>query len=225
MLSDADWVALQLTLRLALTVTVMLLIIGTPLAWWLSRTRSFWKKPVSALVALPLVLPPTVIGFYLLIGFGPEGPLGRLTQALGLGLIPFTYTGLVVASMLYSLPFVVQPLHTAFESLGERPMEVAATLRAAPLDRFFTVIVPLSRSGFLTATVLGFAHTVGEFGVVLMIGGSIPGETRLVSMQIYDHVEAFDYAAAHGLAGFLLLFSFLVLLALYATNPRLRRFP
>ncbi|MFC4252944.1 molybdate ABC transporter permease subunit [Sinimarinibacterium flocculans] len=224
MLPADDLAALWLTLKLAATVTLLLLLIGTPLAWWLARSRSWWKRPAQAVVALPLILPPTVLGFYLLIAFGPQGPLGKVTEAIGIGLLPFTYEGLIVASMIYSLPFVVQPLCNAFESLGERPLEVAATLRAGPLDRFLTVVVPLARPGFLTGAVLGFAHTVGEFGVVLMIGGNIPGETRLVSMRIYDHVEAFDYAAAHGLAGVLLIFSFLVLLVLYVFNPRLRTF-
>ena len=224
MLSDADITALWLTLKLAATVTFLLLLIGTPLAWWLARAQGWWKQPLSAIVALPLVLPPTVLGFYLLVGFGPNGPLGQATQALGLGLLPFTFTGLVVASMLYSLPFVVQPLQSAFETLDERMLEVAATLRAAPLDRFFSVALPLAWPGVLTGAVLGFVHTVGEFGVVLMIGGSIPGQTRVVSVQIYDHVEAFDYAQAHSLALVLLLFSFAALLALYAFNPRARSF-
>ncbi|MGQ0529105.1 MAG: molybdate ABC transporter permease subunit [Panacagrimonas sp.] len=221
-LSDADLAALWLTVKLATVVTLLLLLIGTPLAWGLARARGAWKRPVAAIIALPLVLPPTVLGFYLLIAFGPNGPLGQLTQALGLGLLPFTFGGLVVASMLYSLPFVVQPLQNAFEAIDERTLEAAATLRAAPLDRFFSVVMPLARPGFLTATVLGFVHTVGEFGVVLMIGGSIPGETRVVSVQIYDHVEAFDYAQAHALAAVLLVFSFVVLLALYWFNPRVR---
>ena len=222
--SDADLQAIGLTLRLATLTTVLLLIIGTPIAWWLARTSSRWKGPVGAVVALPLVLPPTVLGFYLLVAMGPNGPVGRLTESLGLGLLPFTFWGLVVASVFYSMPFVVQPIQNAIEALGERPLEVAATLRAGPWDRFFTVVVPLARPGFLTAAILGFAHTVGEFGVVLMIGGNIPGETRLVSVQIYDHVEAMDYAQAHWLAGSLVLFAFLVLLALYSLNPNQRRF-
>lgn len=214
-LSDADLTAIGLTLRLATVVTLLLLLIGTPLACWLARTRSRWKGPISAVVALPLVLPPTVLGFYLLLAMGPDGPIGQLTQALGLGTLPFTFWGLVVASVFYSMPFVVQPIQNAMEALGERPLEVAATLRASPWDRFFTVVLPLARPGFVTATILGFAHTVGEFGVVLMIGGNIPGETRVVSVQIYDHVEALDYGQAHWLAGAMILFSFLVLLALY----------
>ena len=219
-LTSADWSAVWLTFQLATVSTVILLLVGTPIAWWLARTRSKWKGVVGALVALPLVLPPTVIGFYLLVAFGPQGPLGRLTEALGLGLLPFTFSGLVVASLIYSLPFVVQPLVAAFAAIPERTLETAATLRAGPLDTFFSVVLPLARPGYLSATVLGFAHTVGEFGVVLMIGGNIPGATRVVSVQIYDHVEALDYTPAHWLSGGLLVFSFLVLLALYALQPR-----
>ena len=223
-LSPADLAAIRLTLELAAATTALLLALGTPIAWWLARSRSWWKGPVGAVVALPIVLPPTVIGFYLLVALGPNGPGGQLTQALGLGLLPFTFAGLVVASVFYSLPFVVQPIQNAFEAMGERPMEAAATLRAGPLDRFFTVAVPLARPGFLTATVLGFAHTVGEFGVVLMIGGNIPGVTRVVSVQIYDYVEALEYADAHALAAIMLAFSFLVLLTMYLANPtRARR--
>lgn len=216
--SDADLAAIWLTLRLAGLTTFLLLLIGTPLAWWLAHARSLWKGPVGAVVALPLVLPPTVLGFYLLLAMGPNGPVGQLTQWLGIGTLPFTFWGLVVASVLYSMPFVVQPIQNAIESLGRRPLEVAATLRAGPWDRFWTVVVPLARPGFMTATILGFAHTVGEFGVVLMIGGNIPGETRVVSVQIYDHVEAMEYPEAHWLAGSMVIFSFLVLLALYATR-------
>ena len=222
-MSLPDLGAVWLTLRLAGVTTLLLLLIGTPIAWWLARTASFWKGPVGAVVALPIVLPPTVIGFYLLVVMGPNGPVGHFTQALGLGMLPFTFSGLVVASVFYSLPFVVQPLQNAFEAVGERPLEVAATLRATPLDAFFSVVLPLARPGYLTATVLGFAHTVGEFGVVLMIGGNIPGETRVVSVQIYDHVEALEYAQAHWLAAGMLAFSFLVLLALYLLNPSGRR--
>jgi molybdate transport system permease protein len=221
--SDADLAAIWLTLRLAGVTTALLLLIGTPIAWWLARTRSGWKGPVGAVVALPIVLPPTVIGFYLLLAMGPHGPVGQLTQSLGLGVLPFTFWGLVVASAFYSLPFVVQPIQNAIEALGERPLEVAATLRADPWDSFWTVVVPLARPGFLTAGILGFAHTVGEFGVVLMIGGNIPGVTRVVSVQIYDHVEALEYAEAHWLAATMLVFSFLVLLALYTLNPSGRR--
>ena len=216
--SDADWMAIWLTLRLATTSTVILLVLGTPLAWWLATTGCRWRSAVAAVVALPLVLPPTVLGFYLLIALSPDGPVGRFTTALGFGTLPFSFAGLVIGSVLYSLPFVVQPLQNSFVSLGARPLEMAATLHAGPWDRFVSVVLPLSRPGFLTATVLGFAHTVGEFGVVLMIGGNIPGVTRVVSVQIYDHVEALDYQAAHGLAGVLLVFSFLVLLVVYSSR-------
>lgn len=215
MLSEGDLEAIWLALKLATTVTVLLLFIGTPIAWWLARTRSWLKGPVGAVVALPLVLPPTVLGFYLLIAMGPHGFIGQMTQQLGLGTLPFTFWGLVVASVFYSLPFVVQPIQNAMEALGERPLEVAATLRAGPWDRFFTVVLPLSKPGFITAAILGFAHTVGEFGVVLMIGGNIPGETRVVAVQIYDHAEALEYAEAHVLAGIMVVFSFVVLLGLY----------
>jgi molybdate transport system permease protein len=218
-LSPADWSAIRLTLELATVTTVLLLVIGTPVAWWLARTRSMWKGPVGAVVALPLVLPPTVIGFYLLVAMGPNGPVGQLTQSLGLGVLPFTFWGLVVASVFYSLPFVVQPVQNAFEAIGERPLEAAATLRASPLDTFFSVVLPLARPGYLTATILGFAHTVGEFGVVLMIGGNIPDKTRVVSVQIYDHVEALEYAEAHWLSAGMVVFAFVVLLALYTFNP------
>ena len=214
-LTDGDIATIWLTLRLATTVTILLLIFATPVAWWLARTRSWFKGPVSAIVALPLVLPPTVLGFYMLLAMGPNGSIGQFTQALGLGTLPFTFWGLVVASMVYSMPFVVQPIQNAIEAIGNRPIEVAATLGAGPLDRFFTVVLPLAKPGFMTATILGFAHTVGEFGIVLMIGGSIPGETRVVSVQIYDHVEALEYAQAHALSGVMVVFSFVVLLTLY----------
>ena len=219
---DAALGAVTLTLKLAGLTTLILLLLGTPIAWWLARTQSPLKPAVSALVALPIVLPPTVIGFYLLVALGPNGPLGQLTQSLGLGTLPFTFAGLVVGSVFYSLPFVVQPIQNAFEAIGERPLEVAATLRASPLDTFFSVVLPLAKPGYLTATVMGFAHTVGEFGVVLMIGGNIPNQTRVVSVEIYDHVEALEYTQAHWLAGGMLVFSFLVLLALYAFNARRR---
>lgn len=218
MLDTAGLQALALTLRLAATTTLVLLLAGTPLAWWLARTRSWLKGPVGALVALPLVLPPVVLGFYLLVLMGPNGPVGQLTQSLGWGLLPFSFAGLVVGSVLYSMPFVVQPLQNAFEALGERPLEAAATLRASPLDTFFSVVLPMARPAYLTAAVMGFAHTVGEFGIVLMMGGNIPGKTRVMSVQIYDHVEALEYSQAHWLAGGLLVFSFLVLLALYTLN-------
>ena len=219
-LTDSDLQAIWLTVRLAGIVTLILLVIGTPIAWWLARTKGWWKGPVGAVVALPLVLPPSVLGFYLLLAMGPHGPVGQLTQALGIGALPFTFWGLVIASVFYSLPFMVQPLQTAFEAVGERPLEVAATLRASPLDAFFTVAVPLALPGFLTASILTFAHTVGEFGVVLMIGGNIPGETRVASVQIYDHVEAMEYLQAHRLSAVMLVFSFIVLLALYAWRPK-----
>ena len=219
MLGPGDWGAILLTLKLATVVTVLLLLIGTPVAWWLARTRSRLKGAVGAVVALPLVLPPTVLGFYLLVTMGPEGPIGHLTQALGIGLLPFSFSGLVIASVIYSLPFAVQPLQNAFEAIGNRPLEVAATLRAGPLDTFFSIAVPLAKPGFITAAILGFAHTIGEFGVVLMIGGNIQDKTRVVSVQIYDHVEALEYAQAHWLAGGMLAFSFVVLLALYSFNP------
>lgn len=217
-LDDIGLAAVVLTLKLAGVTTLLLLLIGTPIAWWLARTRSRLKGPISAVVALPLVLPPTVLGFYLLVAMGPNGPIGQLTQSLGLGTLPFTFAGLVVASVFYSMPFVVQPLHNAFEAIGEAPLEAAATLRAGPLDTFFTVVLPLARSGFVTASILGFAHTIGEFGVVLMIGGNIPEKTRVLSVQIYDHVEAMEYAQAHWLAGGMLVFSFVVLLALYGSR-------
>jgi len=223
LLSESDLASILLTLRVASVTTVILFVVGTPIAWWLARTGSRWKGPVGAIVALPLVLPPSVLGFYLLVAMGPNGPVGYLTQSLGLGLLPFTFWGLVVGSVLYSLPFMVQPVQNAFEAVGERPLEVAATLRASQLDAFFTVAVPLSLPGFVTAGILTFAHTVGEFGVVLMIGGNIPGVTRVASVQIYDHVEAIEYSDAHRLAAILLVFSFLVLLALYAGRPNRRK--
>ncbi|MFW9270324.1 molybdate ABC transporter permease subunit [Pseudomonas sp. D2-30] len=217
-LTDADYAAIWLTLKLASLTTVILLFIGTPIALWLSRTQSRLRGPVGAVVALPLVLPPTVIGFYLLLALGPNGWIGQFTQALGLGTLTFSFTGLVIGSVIYSMPFVVQPLQNAFSAIGSRPLEVAATLRAGPWDTFFSVILPLARPGFITAAILGFAHTVGEFGVVLMIGGNIPEKTRVVSVQIYDHVEALEYSQAHWLAAAMLVFSFLVLLALYSSR-------
>lgn len=215
-LTPDDWQALVLTAKLASVVTLALYVVGTPVAWWLARSRSRWRGPVAAVVALPLVLPPTVLGFYLLLALGPNGPVGALTEALGLGLLPFTFRGLVVASVFYSLPFMVQPLQAAFEAVGRRPLEAAATLRASPIDAFFSVVVPLARPGFVNGGVLAFAHTVGEFGIVLMLGGNLAGETRVASVQIYDLVEALDYAGAHRLAAVLLGFSFVVLLAVYA---------
>jgi molybdate transport system permease protein len=218
-----DLSAIALTLQLAGLTTVLLLLLGTPLAWWLAQTRSGWRAPVAAVVALPLVLPPTVLGFYLLVSLGPQGWLGQFTQWLGLGTLSFTFTGLVLGSLVYSLPFAVQPLQHAFEAIGARPMEVAATLRASPLQAFVRVALPLARSGYLTAAVLTFAHTVGEFGVVLMIGGNIPGKTQVVSTQIYGHVEAMDYAQAHALAAAMVAFSFLVLLSLGLLHRRRQR--
>ncbi|MBM1186291.1 molybdate ABC transporter permease subunit [Pseudomonas lundensis] len=217
-LSSADFAAIWLTLQLASLTTAILLVVGTPIALWLAHTPSKWRGPVGAVVALPLVLPPTVIGFYLLLAMGPHGFLGQFTQSLGLGTLTFSFSGLVIGSVIYSMPFVVQPLQNAFTAIGKRPLEVAATLRANPLDTFFCVMLPLARPGFVTAAILGFAHTVGEFGVVLMIGGNIPEKTRVVSVQIYDHVEALEYAQAHWLAGAMLVFSFLVLLALYSSR-------
>jgi molybdate transport system permease protein len=217
-MSSVEWSAVRLTAALAATTTLLLLLVGTPLAWWLARTDSRLKPLWAALVAMPLVLPPTVLGFYLLLLMGPQGALGQLTQSLGLGRLPFTFAGLVVASVLYSMPFVVQPLQQAFEGIAESMLEASATLRAGPWDRFFSVALPLARPGFVTAGVLGFAHTVGEFGVVLMIGGNIPGSTRVLSMAIYDHVEASEFAQAHRLAAGMVAFALLVLLMLYAVN-------
>lgn len=216
MLTSADFATLRLTFQVATLATMLMLLFGTPLAWWLARTQSKYKGIVNAIVALPLVLPPTVLGFYLLVILGKNGLIGQITTQLGLGTLPFTFAGLVVSSFLYSLPFVVQPLQAAFSSIGIKPLEAAATLRASPLDTFFSVVLPLSKSGFVMATVLGFAHTVGEFGVVLMVGGNIPDKTRVVSMQIYNHVEALEYSEAHWLAGGLLAFSFCVLWILYS---------
>ncbi|NHZ64391.1 molybdate ABC transporter permease subunit [Massilia genomosp. 1] len=222
MLSADDWGAIRLTLKLAGIVTLLLLVLGTPVAWWLSQTRSRARSVVGAVVALPLVLPPSVLGFYLLVAMGSNGPLGHLTQALGLGLLPFSFAGLVIGSLLYSMPFVIQPLQNAFEAIGPRPLEVAATLRASPLDTFFSVVLPLAKPGYMSAATLGFAHTVGEFGVVMMIGGNIPQQTRVVSVQIYGHVEAIEYAQAHWLSGGMLAISFVALLLLYRFNPTRR---
>ena len=226
MLTPADLDALLLTFKVASLATLFMLLIGTPLAWWLARTHSAFKGFINAIVSLPLVLPPTVLGFYLLVLMGPAGVIGKLTNELGLGTLPFTFPGLVIASVLYSMPFVVQPLQAAFTSIGEQPLEAAATLRASPLDTFFSVVVPLTKPGFLTASILGFTHTVGEFGVVLMIGGNIPDKTRVVSVQIYNHVEALEYSEAHWLAGCLLAFSFTVLFILYTvlkTQPNVQQ--
>jgi molybdate transport system permease protein len=225
MFSAADWQAIGLTAELAAFSTALLLLVGTPVAWWLARTRSRLKAVWAAVVALPLVLPPTVLGFYLLLLLGPRGPVGEVTQALGLGRLPFTFAGLVVASVLYSLPFVVQPLQQAFEAIPPRTLEAAATLRANALDRFVTVALPLACPGFASAAVLGFAHTVGEFGVVLMIGGNIPGKTRVLSVAIYDHVEAGEFADAHRLAGAMVVFALAVLVTLHVVNRRRRTEP
>jgi molybdate transport system permease protein len=222
MLNPEDITALIITLKLAAVATVALLALGTPLAWWLARTRSTLKPVVDAIVTLPLILPPTVLGFYLLIALGPDGPLGSLAMAVSGRPLAFTFTGLVIGSFIYSLPFVIRPLEDAFAAIGKRPLEVAATLGAGPVDRFFSIILPLAKPGYLTALVLGFAHTLGEFGVVLMIGGNIPGETQVLSIAIYDHVEALEYAQAHLLAGFLLCLSFILLLGIFTFNRRLR---
>jgi molybdate transport system permease protein len=220
MLNEYDLSALLVTIKLASITTIILILVGTPIAWWLSQTRFKFKAVIEAILALPLILPPTVLGFYLLMTLGTNGPIGNFLESLGGSSIAFTFTGLVVGSVIYSLPFVVQPLQNSFGSIGKQPMEVAATLGASKLDRFFTVAVPLARSGFITASVLGFAHTVGEFGVVLMIGGNIPGETGVLSIAIYDHVEAMEYGQAHILAGGLLVLSFVMLLVVYIFNRR-----
>ena len=218
MLNELDFSAIIVTIKLAIVSTSVLILIGTPIAWWLSQTKFKFKAVFEAIIALPLILPPTVLGFYLLITLGSNGPIGKLLESLGGSSIAFTFTGLVVGSVIYSMPFVVQPLQNSFSSIGRKPLEVAATLGASKIDRFFSVAVPLARSGFITAAVLGFAHTVGEFGVVLMIGGNIPGETGVVSIAIYDHVEAMEYGQAHWLAGGLLATSFLMLLFVYIIN-------
>jgi molybdate transport system permease protein len=222
MISEADLTALAVTLKLAFISTMILIVLGTPFAWWLSRTRWRYKFLIEAMVALPLVLPPTVLGFYLLVALSPSGPIGMMTSGLGVGTLAFSFTGLVIGSVVYSLPFVVQPLQDAFRSIGRRPMEVAATLGASPMNSFFSVVLPLARPGFVTAFVLGFAHTLGEFGVVLMIGGNIPGETQVVSIAIYDHVEMMEYTRAHWLAGGLMLLSFLLLILVYRFNAGFR---
>ena len=214
-LTDSDWQAILLTLKLACVVTFILWWLATPLAWWLARTRSGWRKPIGALVALPLVLPPSVLGFYLLLAMGLNGPIAPLLAWFGISPLPFSFSGLVIASVFYSLPFMVQPLQSAFEAIGDAPFEAAATLRASPLDRFLTIALPLALPGFVSASILTFAHTIGEFGVVLMIGGNLPGITRVASVQIYDHVEAMEYADAHRLAAIMLVFSFVVLLGLH----------
>ena len=217
------WSPVLLTLKLASITTVVLLIIGTPIAWWLARSVASWKEAVAAIVALPLVLPPTVLGFYLLLILGPNGPGGWVASFYNARSLAFTFEGLVIGSVLYSMPFAVQPIRNAFEAFGDRPLEVAATLRARPRDIFWTVAVPLARPGFMTGAVLGFAHTVGEFGVVLMIGGNIPGETKVLSIAIYDYVESLQWTYAHVLAGSMLLFSFMVILTMMILEKRIGR--
>ena len=219
-ISAEAWQAIGLTIQLATLTTLVLLLLATPLAWWLSQTQSKWRATIGAIVTLPLVLPPTVLGFYLLVLMGPQGWLGRLTEALGMGLLSFSFTGLLIGSIIFSLPFAVQPIQHAFESMGKRPLEVAATLRANPLDAFFSVALPQAKAGLMTATVLTFAHTVGEFGVVLMIGGNIPGKTQVVSTQIYGYVEAMEYTRAHWLAGGMVVFSFVILIVLSMLRKR-----
>jgi molybdate transport system permease protein len=220
MLNPDDITAFWITIKLASITSVILLLLGTPLAWWLAHTRSAFKPVIDAIVTLPLILPPTVLGFYLLIALGPKGPIGRLVEFTGGQPLAFTFSGLVIGSVVYSFPFVVRPLQDAFANIGKRPLEVAATLRARPVDIFFTVVLPLARPGYITAVVLGFAHTLGEFGVVLMIGGNIPGATQVLSIAIYDHVEVLEYGRAHLLSGVLLVLSFLLLLSVYAFNRR-----
>ncbi len=218
--TENDLMALWITLKLASITTIILLIIGTPIAWWLAKSSWRYKFLIEAVIALPLVLPPTVLGFYLLIALGPHGPIGGTMQALGGQALAFTFTGLIIGSVFYSMPFVIQPLQNAFNAMGQRPMEVAATLGASPIDCFFSIAIPLARPGFLTAAVLGFAHTLGEFGVVLMIGGNIPGSTQVISIAIYDHVEALEYTQAHWISASLLLLSFLMLITVYGLNHR-----
>lgn len=220
MINEADLNALLITLKLASITTILLILMGTPIAWWLSKTQWRFKFLLEALIALPLILPPTVLGFYLLLALGSNSPFSSIMQFFGGQSLAFTFSGLVIGSMIYSMPFVIQPLQSAFSQIGQRPLEVAATLRASPIDRFFSIAVPLARSGFLTAIVLGFAHTIGEFGVVLMIGGNIPGETQVLSIAIYDHVEVLEYSRAHWLSGGLLLLSFILLISVYAYNRR-----
>jgi molybdate transport system permease protein len=223
LISPDAWQAIWLTIQLATLTTIILLVIATPLAWWLSQTDSKWRAPIAALVTLPLVLPPTVLGFYILLLLGPQGWIGMLTQSLGIGLLSFSFSGLLIGSIIFSLPFAVQPIQYAFEAIGNRPIEVAATLRAKPLDAFINVALPLAKPGLLTAAVLSFAHTVGEFGVVLMIGGNIPGQTRVVSTQIFGYVEAMEYTQAHWLAAGMVVFSFGVLIVLSLLKKRADR--
>ena len=220
-MNGMDWSPLWLTLQLAGVTVVVLLLVGTPLAWWLAFTGSRFRTLVEAVVALPLVLPPTVLGFYLLVALGPHGLIGGPWKDLTGSALAFTFTGLVIASTLYSLPFVVQPLHGAFEAVGKKPLEAAWSLGASKLDAFFTVASPMAVRGYLSAVVLGFAHTLGEFGVVLMVGGNIPGVTKVLSIAIYDHVEVLEYTQAHVLSAVLLIFSFLILAIVYTVNRRL----
>jgi molybdate transport system permease protein len=220
---DEIWTAVRLTLELATITTVVLLVVGTPIAWWLARSKAGWKEAIAAIVAMPLVLPPTVLGFYLLIALGPNGPGGWVAGLFGGRSLAFTFEGLVIGSVIYSMPFVVQPIRNAFEAFGDRPLEVAVTLRASPWDAFWSVAVPLARPGFMTGAVLGFAHTVGEFGVVLMIGGNIPGETKVLSVAIYDFVETLQWTQAHILAGGMLIFSFIVVLTMMVLEKRIWR--
>lgn len=217
------WSPIRLTLELASITTIVLLIIGTPIAWWLARSEARWKEVVAAIVAVPLVLPPTVLGFYLLIALGPDGPGGWIAGLFGGRSLAFTFEGLVIGSVFYSMPFVVQPIRNSFEVFGDRPLEVAATLRASPWKVFWTVAIPLARPGFITGAVLGFAHTVGEFGVILMIGGNIPGETKVLSITVYDYVESLKWAEAHILAGGMLIFAFAVILSMMLLDRRLGR--
>jgi len=217
------WPPIRLTLELASITTIVLLIIGTPIAWWLARSEARWKEVVAAIVAVPLVLPPTVLGFYLLIALGPDGPGGWIAGLFGGRSLAFTFEGLVIGSVFYSMPFVVQPIRNSFEVFGDRPLEVAATLRASPWKVFWTVAIPLARPGFITGAVLGFAHTVGEFGVILMIGGNIPGETKVLSITVYDYVESLKWAEAHILAGGMLIFAFAVILSMMLLDRRLGR--
>jgi molybdate transport system permease protein len=217
------WITTRLTIELAAITTIILLMVGTPIAWWLARSRAWWKEGVATIVALPLVLPPTVLGFYLLVALGPSGPGGLLATLWGARTLAFTFEGLVIGSIFYSMPFVVQPIRNAFEAIGDRPLEVAATLRASPTRAFWTVAVPLARPGFLTGAVLGFAHTVGEFGIVLMIGGNIPGETKVLSVAIYDYVETSRWYEASILSGGMLIFAFAVILAMMLIEKRVAR--
>ncbi len=219
-MSEQDLNALFVTLKLAGITTLILIIISTPIAWWLARSKWKFKFIIEATVALPLILPPTVLGFYLLLALGSNGIIGGLMELFGGSSLNFTFAGLVIGSVFYSMPFVIQPLQNSFTAIGNRPLEVAATLGASPINRFFTVAIPMAKSGFITAIVLGFAHTIGEFGVVLMIGGNIPNETQVISIAIYDHVESLEYSQSHLLSGLLLAFSFVLLMLVYGINRK-----